>query len=165
MKLNIQSAQEWAGRLSAWCEWIGVAGVIVMVAVTCVDVLGAKLFLMPVPGSTEIVSLAQVATIVFAIATTQRHKGHISVEMFYAKMRPFIQTLVRAVTACLGLILFSILIYQGIQLGNGFLQAGEVTATVQIPYYPFAYAFSLALVPVVMLLLIDLVDALKELLN
>ncbi len=165
MKLNIESAREWAGRLSAWCEWIGVAGVIVMVAVTCVDVLGAKLFLLPVPGSTEIVSLSQVATIVFAIATTQRHKGHISVEMFYAKMRPFIQALVRAVTSCFGLILFLTLFYQSIRLGNGFLEANEVTATVQIPLYPFAYAFALALVPVVFLLMIDFIDALKELLN
>jgi TRAP-type C4-dicarboxylate transport system permease small subunit len=136
-----------------------------MVAVTCVDVLGAKLFLLPVPGSTEIVSLAQVATIVFAIATTLRHKGHISVEMFYAKMRPFSQALVRALTSCLGLILFSILLYQGVQLGNGFREAGEVTATVQIPLYPFAYAFALALVPVILLLLVDFFDASKELLN
>ena len=165
MKLSIESAREWTGRLSTWCEWIGVTGVIVMVAVTCVDVLGAKLFLLPVPGSTEIVELAQVATIIFAVATTQRHKGHISVEMFYSKMRPFIQALVRALTSCLGLILFLILIYQGIQLGNGFFEAREVTATAQIPYYPFAYAFALALVPVVLLLLIDFVQALKEMLN
>ena len=165
MKLNIESAREWAGRLSTLCEWSAVVGVIVMVGVTCVDVLGAKLFLLPVPGSTEIVELAQVATIIFAVATTQRHKGHISVEMFYANMRPFIQALVSTVTSCLGLILFFILIYQGIQLGNGFFEASEVTATVQIPFYPFAYAFALALVPVVLLLLIDCVDALKELLN
>lgn len=165
MKLNIESAREWAGRLSAWCEWIAVMGVIVMVAVTCVDVLGAKLFLLPVPGSTEIVSLAQLATIVFAVATTQRHKGHISVEMFYGTMRPFTQALIRSVTSCLGLILFSILVYQGIQLGNGFLEANEVTATVQIPFFPFAYAFALALVPVVLLLIIDFFEALKELLN
>lgn len=165
MKLNIQSASGWAARLSTWCEWVGVAGVIVMVAVTCADVLGAKLFLLPVPGSTEIVELAQVATIVFAVATTQRHKGHISVEMFYAKMRPSRQALVRAVTSCLGLILFFILVYQSIQLGNGFLEANEVTATVQIPLYPFAYAFGLALLPVVFLLMIDLVDAMKALLK
>ena len=165
MKLNIEYAQQWVDRLSTWCEWVGVAGVIVMVAVTCADVLGAKLFMLPVPGSTEIVSLAQVATIVFAVATTQRHKGHISVEMFYAKMRPFIQALVRAVTSCFGLILFLTLFYQSIRLGNGFLEANEVTATVQIPFYPFAYAFALALVPVVLLILIDLVNALKELLN
>ncbi len=165
MKLSIQSVREWAVRLSTWCEWIGVAGVIVMVAVTCADVLGAKLFLLPVPGSTEIVSLAQVATIVFAVAATQRHKGHISVEMFYMKMSPRTQSLVSAVTSCLGLILFLILVYQGIQLGNAFLEAKEVTATVQIPFYPFAYGFALAMVPVALMLFIDLMDALRELLN
>ncbi len=165
MKLSMQHVRQWARRLSTWCEWIGVAGVIVMVAVTCADVLGAKLFLMPVPGSTEIVSLAQVATIVFAVAATQRHKGHISVEMFYMKMSPRIQALTSALTSCLGLILFFILVYQGIQLGNGFLEAKEVTATVQIPFYPFAYGFSLAMVPVTLMLFIDLIDALRELLN
>ena len=161
----MQPVRNWTVRLSAWCEWVSVAGVIVMVAVTCADVLGAKLFLLPVPGSTEIISLAQVATIVFAIAATQRHKGHISVEMFYAKMPLRTQALTRVVTSCLGLILFFTLLYQGIQLGNAFLEASEVTATVQIPFYPFAYAFALAMIPVALMLLLDLIDALKELLN
>ena len=161
----MESVRKWTARLSAWSEWIGVAGVIVMVVVICADVLGAKLFLLPVPGSTEIVELAQVATIAFAIAATQRRKGHISVEMFYFKMPPRAQNLIRAVTSCLGLILFLILAYQGIQLGNGFRAASEVTATVQIPLYPFAYGFALAMVPVALMLLIDFIDALRELLN
>jgi TRAP-type C4-dicarboxylate transport system permease small subunit len=165
MKLNLQPVRKWTVRLSTWCEWIGVTGVIVMVAVTCADVLGAKLFLLPVPGSTEIVSLAQVATIVFAVAATQRHKGHISVEMFYMKMSPRTQALTSAVISCLGLTLFLILVYQGIQLGNAFLEASEVTATVQIPFYPFAYGFALAMVPVALMLFIDLMDALRELMN
>lgn len=165
MNQNMQSFRKWTDRLSTWGEWIGVTGVIVMVAVTCADVLGAKLFLLPVPGSTEIVSLAQLATIVFAIAATQRHKGHISVEMFYLKMPPRAQALTRVVTSGLGLFLFLTLFYQGIRLGNSFRAANEVTATVQIPLYPFAYAFPLAMVPVALLLFIDLIDALRELLN
>lgn len=161
----MQPVRKWTVRLSTWWEWIGVSGVIVMVVVTCADVLGAKLFLLPVPGSTEIISLAQVTTIVFAVAATQRHKGNISVEMFYSKMPPLARALTRALTSCLGLILFLILVYQSIQLGNGFREAREVTATVQIPFYPFAYAFALALVPVVLMLFIDLIDSLQEFLN
>jgi TRAP-type C4-dicarboxylate transport system permease small subunit len=161
----MESVRKWTARLSAWSEWIGVAGIIVMVVVICADVLGAKLFLLPVPGSTEIVELAQVATIAFAVAATQRHKGHISVEMFYLKMPPRAQALTKSVTSCLGLILFLSLAYQSIRLGNSFRTANEVTATVQIPFYPFAYGFALAMVPVVLMLLIDLIDALRELLN
>ena len=158
----MQLISQWATRLSTWGEWIGVGGVIVMVVVTCADVLGAKLFMTPVPGSTEIISLVQVATIIFAVATTQRHKGHISVEMFVATMTPRVRSLSKALTSCLGLILFSLLIFEGIRLGNEYLEVGEVTATVQIPFYPFAYAFSLALFPVAIMLLVDFIEAMKE---
>lgn len=158
----MQFVSQWANRISAWGEWIGVVGIMVMVGVTCADVIGAKLFLMPVPGCTEIVSLVQVATIVFAVAVTQRHGGHISVEMFVDTMPPRIRSWIKAFTSLLGLILFILLIYEGIGLGNEYLKAGEVTATVQVPFYPFAYAFSIALLPIAMMMLVDLVGAVKE---
>jgi TRAP-type C4-dicarboxylate transport system permease small subunit len=158
----MRTISQWANRLSDWGEWIGVAGIMVMVGLTCVDVVGAKLFLLPVPGCIEIVSLVQVATIVFAVAATQRERGHISVEMFVNTFPRRIATLVRMLTSLLGLILFVLLVYEGISLGNEYLEAGEVTATVQIPYYPFAYAFSIAMVPVAMMMLVDFVHALKE---
>lgn len=161
----MQFVRQWADRLSTWGEWVGIFGAIVMVVVTCADVLGAKLFMLPVPGSTEIISLAQVATIVFAVAVTQRHKGHISVEMFVATMKPRIRAITKAFTSCLGLILFLLLIFEGVRLGNEYLEAGEVTATVLIPFYPFAYMFSLALLPVAMMLLVDVIDAVKEAIN
>lgn len=124
----------------------------------------APSFLLPVPGSTEIVSLVQVATIVFAIAITQRHKGHISVSMFVSMLGPRARALVKVLTTGLGLVLFSVLVWQGILLGNEYAEAGEVTATVQIPFYPFAYLFSLALVPMLMLLFTEFIDAVKEVL-
>lgn len=158
----MQFVNQWATRLSIWGEWIGVGSVLFMVVVTCADVLGAKLFTTPVPGSTEIISLVQVAAIVFAVAATQRHKGHISVEMFVTTMRPRLRSLIKALTSLLGLILFSQIIFEGVRLGNRYLEAGEVTATVQIPYYPFAYAFSLALLPVAIMLLVDFIEAMKK---
>lgn len=163
IKENVmQLLNQWATRLSIWGEWIGVGSIIIMVVVTCADVLGAKLFTTPVPGSTEIISLVQVAAIVFAVAATQRHKGHISVEMFVSKMAPRLRWFVKALTSLLGLILFSLLIFEGIRLGNEYLKSGEVTATILIPYYPFAYAFSLALIPVVIMLLVDFIEAMKK---
>ena len=161
----MQRVYQWAIRLSELGEWIGVAGSIIMVVVTCADVLGAKLFMAPVPGSTEIISLIQVAAIVFAVAATQRHKGHISVEMFVATLRPRARSLAKAFTSGLGAIVFALLIYESVRLGNEYLEAGEVTATVQIPFYPFAYAFSVALFPVAVMLVVDCLTALKEALS
>ena len=158
----MQFISQWATRLSIWGEWIGVGGILIMVVVTCADVLGAKLFTTPVPGSTEIISLVQVAAIVFAVAATQRQKGHISVEMFVTKMKPRVRSIVKAVTSLFGLILFSLLIFEGIRLGNRYLESEEVTATVQIPFYPFAYAFAVALIPVAAMLLVDFIEVLKK---
>lgn len=161
----MQMIREWANRLSLWTEWIGVVGVIIMVAITCADVIGAKIFLFPVPGYIEVVSLIQVATIVFAIAATQRHGGHISVEMFVAKFPDRVKAMVKAFIAILCLVLFVLLIYEGIGLGNEYREAGEVTATVRMPFYPFAYAFSVALIPMAMMMLVDFIVAIKEALS
>ena len=161
----MQFLSQWANRLSVWGEWIGVTGIMVMVAVTCADVVGAKLFNLPVPGCTEVVSLVQVATIVFAVAATQRHGGHISVEMFVDTLQVRTRALIRLLTSLLGLLLFVLLIVEGIGLGNEYLEAGEVTATVQIPFYPFAYAFSVAVVPIAIMMLVDVIGSIKEALS
>lgn len=161
----MRTISQWADRLSDWGEWVGVVGIIVMVGITCVDVVGAKLFKYPVPGCIEIVSLAQVATIVFAVAATQKRGGHISVEMFVSSFPPRIRSLVAMLISFLGLVLFVLLIYEGIGLGNEYLDAGEVTATAQIPIYPFAYAFSVALLPIAMMMLVDVVNRIKEVLS
>lgn len=156
---------QWANRLSQLGEWIGITGIVVMVLVTCADVIGAKFFLMPVPGAVEIISLVQVATIVFAVAATHRRGGHISVEMFVDRFHPRIRSLVKAFISFLGLVLFILLIYESIGLGNEYLEAGEVTATVRVPFYPFAYAFSLALLPIAMMMLVDFMGSIKESFN
>ena len=43
--------------LSDWAEWVGFFAVFVMVVITCVDVLGAKLFLSPVFGALDIMMM------------------------------------------------------------------------------------------------------------
>jgi TRAP-type C4-dicarboxylate transport system permease small subunit len=154
--------RQWAESMSLWGETAGVVGIMVMVVVNCSDVLGAKLFLQPVPGSTEIVSLAQVATIAFAVAATQRLRGHISVEMFVLRMSSRLRAAIKAFTSALCLLLFCLIIWESMLLGHSYYRAGEVTATVLIPLYLFAYAFGLAMVPMALMMFCDVVDALKE---
>lgn len=153
---------QWAQKLSIWGEWIGVFGIMVMVITTCTDILGAKLFNLPVAGATEIVSLVQMATLVFAVASTQRYRGHICVDMFVDKMPSRIRAATKVLVSLLGLLLFILLVYEGICLGNFYFSSGEATATVQIPLYPFAYAFSIAMIPIAMMMSVDLFKAIKE---
>lgn len=158
----MRKLQLWARGLSAAGEFIGIMGIWVMTVVTCLDVAGAKLFNMPVPGSTEIISLTQVVTMVFAIAITYLHKGHISVEMFIAKRKPKVKAIIRIIVLTFSTVLFALLVFEGVRLGNEYLDSQEVTATIQLPFYPFAYAFAAALVPVVLLLAVEIIYTFKE---
>ena len=53
-------------RISAWIEWVGFAAICLMVALTCVDVIGAKIFRTPVFGALDVMMIAQLLAISFA---------------------------------------------------------------------------------------------------
>ena len=61
-------------------EWVGVIGLLLMFLANFVDVVGAKLFLWPLPGATEVISFSQIVAIAPAIAFTLILGRHIRVE-------------------------------------------------------------------------------------
>src|SRR4030067_553729 len=61
-------------------ESIGVIGILLMFLVNFVDVVGAKLFTWPLPGSVEIISFSQIVAIAPAIAFTLILGRHVRVE-------------------------------------------------------------------------------------
>ncbi len=143
----------------------GVVGILSMVGIICADVLGSKLLELPVPGSTEIVSLIQVATMALVVAATQRDGGHVSVTMFVERLPARLQGATRVVTSFLGLFLFVMLVYEGCKYAHQMGLAQEVTGTVRWPIAPFVYVFSAAVAPMTLLMLCDLVDSFKEMVS
>jgi len=49
-------------------EWVGMIGILLMFLVNFIDVVGAKLFLWPFPGVTEVISFSQIVATAPAIA-------------------------------------------------------------------------------------------------
>ena len=70
-------------RLSDWFEWIGLAGMLLMVAITCIDVVGAKIFRWRLFGALDIVMLSQIVAIAFAVSMALILGRHIQVEFFF----------------------------------------------------------------------------------
>ena len=69
-------------QVSGWFEWIGLAAMLLMMTITCVDVVGAKLFKMPILGALDMVQLSQILAISFAGSMTLIMGRHIAVEFF-----------------------------------------------------------------------------------
>jgi len=147
-------------RLSSWFEWLGVAGLLLIMFITCIDVVGAKLFTWRMLGAIDIVMLAQIVAIAFAAAITLIFGRHVRVEFFVERLPQRAQAIIDSLVLLLSLGLFGVIIWRLCVSGYSFQTTGEYSATAHIPYYPFAYAIALASIPVFLVLLQNLLRAL-----
>jgi len=124
-----------------------------MVGVVFLDVIGSKFFNFPIKGSYELVALAQLLAIALSGADTFVAGRHVQVEMLVDRMPSGIRRGIIAFVTALGLLVFAVLTYEGILYGESLRKVGEVSGTIYIPLFPFAYilAFSSFLMILVLL--------------
>jgi len=154
--------EKFSHRLSNWCEWIGLAAMLLMMVITCIDVIGAKLFLSPLLGSIDIVMLAQAVAISFAAGMLLILDRHIRVEFFVKLLPQRARKIIDGIVLLLGLGLFIAIIWRLCVLGHSFQTSGEYSATAYIPLYPFAYGIALASIPVCLVLLVEFLKSLTK---
>jgi len=148
--------------VSAWFERVGVCGLLLMMAITCADVVGAKLFKQPVYGALDIVMFAQLVAISFATAFALILGRHVAVEFFVILLPTRLQAVVEFVISFLGLILFALIVWRLAVYGYSLQIGGEVSATLRMPLYPFAYSIALASIPVLLVFLVDMLKAIMR---
>ncbi|RJX24493.1 MAG: TRAP transporter small permease [Dethiobacter sp.] len=124
-------------------EWIGIVGVVVMIAVTFINVIGAKLFLSPLRGATEVVGFGQIVAITFAIAIDMLEKRHITVDFVVERLSSLAQKGINLFIFALELIFFAVLSYKSFIYGISLKRAGEISSGALIPFYPFAFAIAI----------------------
>jgi TRAP-type C4-dicarboxylate transport system permease small subunit len=149
-------------RLSGWCEWLAVVAMLSMMVITCIDVVGAKVFLSPLLGAIDIVQLSQIMAISFAASMTLILGRHIQVEFFFQLLPPRVQAVTDSCVHFLGLGLFIMIVWRLVELGHSYQTTGEYTATAYIPLYPFAYAVAIACLPVCLMLFLELLKSLTK---
>jgi TRAP-type C4-dicarboxylate transport system permease small subunit len=148
--------------LSGWAEWIGFGAIFVMVAITCVDVLGAKLFHSPVFGSLDVMMMAQLIAIAFAASMALIRNRHVQVEFFMVIFPRRFQALVSCLIQLLCLVLFILIIWRLFTHGIHLQAGGEETATAHIPMAPFSYASAIGIIPVCLVLVQQFLSSLMR---
>lgn len=138
------------------------AAMLVMMAITCIDVIGAKVFKSPILGALDVVQLCQIVAIAFAASMTLIVGRHIQVEFFIDLLPRRIQVVINFLVLLIVLGLFMVVIWRVSLLGYSFQTSGEYSPTAYIPLYPFAYAIALACIPVCLVLIQEFFKALKQ---
>ena len=158
----IEKLERFNRRLSSWCEGLGLAALLLMMVITCIDVVGAKVFLWPLLGAIDIVMLVQIVAISFAASMALILGRHIRVEFLFDLLPRRAQTVINSFVLLLVLGLFMAIIWRLCALGYSFQTSGEYSATAYIPLYPFAYAIALACIPVCLALFLDFLKSLTK---
>ena len=149
-------------RLSGAFEWIGLAALLLMMVITCIDVVGAKLFRSPILGALDIVQLSQIMAIAFALGMAQVLRRHVQVESFFRLLPRRAQTVINIIVSLIVFVFFIVIIWQVCVLGYSFQTSGEYSPTAYIPLYPFAYVIALACIPFCLVLLVEFFNSLKQ---
>lgn len=144
----VERVQRGNRKVTAVIESVGVLALLLIMTITCADVIGAKAFLKPVPGALDIVMLAQTVAMSFCVAATLIVGGHVSVDIVLMHTPPLLKKYIVAVMELLSLLLFVLIVWQLAVYGHEMWEYQEVSPTARIPLYPFAFGIALATLPV-----------------
>ena len=136
-------------------NYLAALSIIAMMLLTCADVL-LRLFKHPILGTYELVGLFGALTIAFAIPATTLSKGHVAVDFLVEKLPPTAQKICATIATLLGLSLFAVIAWQSFLYANILRSSGEVTLSLEMPFYPVVYAISAASLLVCIVLFLEL---------
>jgi TRAP-type C4-dicarboxylate transport system permease small subunit len=147
-------------KLSRWAQ--GIAGVALtgIMALTVTDVFLRSLG-RPILGSYEIVALMGALVIGFSLPFTSWVRGHIFVDFFVQKLPRTPRKGVHFITRALGMLLFFLIGWNLFKMGLDLQKSGEVSPTLQIPFYPIVYGVGIACLLQFLVLFTDIVKLLR----
>ena len=136
-------------------NYLAAGSIIAMMLLTCADVL-LRFFKHPILGTYELVGLFGALTIAFAIPATTLSKGHVAVEFLVEKLPSSAQKICTIIANLLSLSLFALIAWQSFLYANILKSSGEVTLSLQMPFYPVVYVISAASLLVCIVLFLEL---------
>ncbi|MEJ2587926.1 MAG: TRAP transporter small permease [Deltaproteobacteria bacterium] len=157
--------------LVRYMYYVAGAALVLMMVLTCVDIvlrLAVTLYakydwtfiehLQPIPGTYELVCFLGSTAAAFAMAHTLVESGHVAVSVLVRLFSQRVQAIFQVVTSSMAFIFFGLLSWQSIVYAQKLKRWGEVSMTLELPYYPFVYGLGFAAAAVCLVLLMTVID-------
>ena len=138
-----------------------IAGValIGIVLVVVVNTISRRTPLGPILGTYEYAMYLEGIVIAFAICFNQIRKTNISVDLLTMQLSRRANAIMASAMYLVSMVLFGAVIYGLVSYANDLRVGGEVSYTMHVPFYPLIYAVSLCFALLVLVLLVDFLDA------
>ncbi len=125
-------------EISGYLNVIAGVSLILLMLLTIADVV-LRGFNKPIVGAYELVALGGAVAIGFSMPRTALLRGHIYVDFLIATFSRTVRNLFNITTRLLVLILLALIGWNLFKYGADLQKSGEVSLTLQLPFYPVAY--------------------------
>ena len=132
----------------------GIFLVFMMLLTTCDVIL--RIFSRPIIGTYEMVALSGGIVVGFSVPITSWVRGQIFVDFFYQKFPKNIQDVFNYVTRLMAILLFLFTAWNLVKMATDMYRSGEVSLTLQLPFYPVAYGIGFAFFVQIFVLIADM---------
>jgi TRAP-type C4-dicarboxylate transport system permease small subunit len=140
------------------CKFLyGVSGftLVIMMLLTVLDVF-LRIVGTPITGVYELVGYFGSIVVGFALPFTTWTKGHIYMEFLMEKLPEQSRDIANIFTRIVGIALFGFAVYNLVDVGTVLYSTGEVSPTLELPVYPFAWGVAISCFMVCFVLFCDI---------
>jgi TRAP-type C4-dicarboxylate transport system permease small subunit len=124
--------------------FIKIAGIslVCLMGLTIADVI-LRFFGRPIPGTYECVAFLGAIVLGLSVPLTSWTRGQIYVDFLILKFPKRVQDVFNIVTRCMVIILFLLIGWTLMKYGMILHKSGEVSLTLEMPYYPIVYVLGI----------------------
>ncbi len=133
-----------------------------MTLLTCADVVG-RFFRHPIFGSVELVGFMATLAVALALPYTHHVKGHIGVEILVRLLPAKVQIAIDICTGIVSLMLAALITWRMTLYAGTIRNSGEVSMNLELPIHLVIYIASFCFLIFTLIVLIDIVNNIKQL--
>jgi TRAP-type C4-dicarboxylate transport system permease small subunit len=111
----------------------------------------------PIVGTYELVAFSGAVVIGFSVPLTSWVRGHIYVDFFILRFSQKVRNVFNIATRCVVIVLFFLIGWNLIKYGMDLQKSGEVSLTLQMPFYPVAYGVGICCFVQCLVLICDII--------
>jgi TRAP-type C4-dicarboxylate transport system permease small subunit len=143
---------------------VAAMAIVVMIFVTCVDVVGRRLGY-PLKGTYDVVELLSAIMIAGALPYTTAYKGHVAIEFILQKLSRRGRIILDIFVRSASILMFAFLTWRFVQYGGELRASGQVTLTLQWPIFWLPYWMAVCTAVMIPVLVYLFVHPEKELMK
>ena len=129
------------GFLNRLLLWLSCAVFVLAMAVAVVNV-ALRPFGFAVPGAYELMGFGSALLASLGLGYSQEHRSHISVDLLFGRFPAPVRRVLESAGLLACALFFGVTAWRISVLGIGMWRSGELSETLQIPYYPVVLGVS-----------------------